>query len=130
MVILSVIGGLDTYMGIFMHNILFPVCIVWMIYSLMTSRNLISFILSTRVFQLLGNSSYAFFLIHYGFWQKFMVKYMFIDFFSELAATILLSILLYKLIEEPLLKLAKNQLDIYYSRKNSLKISMRDKIIN
>ncbi len=119
MIIVSRVGGLNTYLGIFLHNIIYPICIAWMIYGLIASKNFISAILSSPVFQLLGNSSYAFFLIHYGFWQKFVVKYMFIDLFLYLFATILLSILIYKTIEEPVIKYAKNKLVNYQQRHNS-----------
>jgi peptidoglycan/LPS O-acetylase OafA/YrhL len=116
MVVLSLSGGIYTDVGLFLHNLLFPVCIVWMIYGLIASRNVISTLLGTPVFQLLGNSSYAFFLIHYGFWQQFMVEYLIVDFFFELAATLLLSIILYKVIEEPLLKLVKMKLRLLNRR--------------
>jgi len=109
MLTLSMVGGLKTYFGVLIHNLIIPICIVVMMYGLIASRNLFTTLLSTPVFQLLGNSSYAFFLIHYGFWQKFMVKYLFIDLFMEFLATIVLSIVLYKFFEEPLIRLVKNK---------------------
>ncbi len=109
-VILSLVGGLHSYWGILLHNVILPLCIAFVIYGLIAGRNLISTILSTPLFQLLGNISFVFFLIHYGFWQKFMIHYLFVDFMLGLVATIILSIILYKVIEEPLIKITKIQL--------------------
>ena len=109
-VILSVVGGLHTYFGILLHNIILPICIAFVLYGLILSRNMVSTLLSTPIFQLLGNSSYVFFLIHYGFWQKFTVNYLFTNFLLSLVLTIVLSIILYKIIEEPLIRLVKQQL--------------------
>ena len=112
MIFLSLMGGLNTNTGIFLHNIMLPISIAFILFGLIVSKTFVSDMLASPLFQLLGNSSYAFFLIHYGFWQRFMIKYMFIDFILELLATVLLSILLYKLFEEPLIKYAKNKIEI------------------
>ncbi len=99
----------STYMGIFVHNIIVPTGVAIFIIGLIKEHTIINSILSSKLFLLLGNSSYAFFLIHYGVWQKFMIKYMFIDFLLEVIATILLGIFLYKFIEEPLIKMYKRK---------------------
>ena len=117
LVILSLIKGLHSYWGILLHNIMLPFCIAFVIYGLIAGRNIISTLLATPLFQLLGNVSFVFFLIHYGFWQKFMIKYLFVDFLLCLLVTIILSIVLYKIIEEPLIKITKIQFSKFRNSK-------------
>ncbi len=98
-----------SFVGIFVHNIIVALGVSILLFGLINENTIINTVLSSKFFLLLGNSSYAFFLIHYGVWQRFMIKYLFIDFLLELIATILLSIILYKGIEEPLIKMYKRK---------------------
>jgi peptidoglycan/LPS O-acetylase OafA/YrhL len=119
--------GLYQPVGIFSNNVLLPIGIVLFFYGLMKEKSLIRYLLSGSFMQLLGKSSYIFYLIHIGFISKlasdFSEKntdrfYAWLDaneywWLSEhinytvvLIGTVfiilnLVSIILYKLIEEP-----------------------------
>ena len=94
------IFGVFTYRGIFINNILLPLGIAMLFWGLITEKTIIKRILSTKLFVLLGKSSYTFYLIHQGLIALFVFK--FTD--NVLVAFVLiniLSIVLFKLIEEP-----------------------------
>ncbi len=99
---LSLVGGLATYEGIFLHNIILPIFICVLIYGLVHEQSFISKILSLSIAQLLGKSSYAFFLIHVGIFHTLFYQYIISNLVLELLYATTLSILLFKVIEEPL----------------------------
>lgn len=97
-------GGYGTGhpLGIFINNAALPITgISVLFYGLLTEKTILSKILSTRFFILLGKSSYAFYLIHIGpftgFIHKITGNYLLI-----LIIKIIFSIVLFKVIEEPL----------------------------
>ncbi|MBD0283866.1 MAG: acyltransferase [Bacteroidota bacterium] len=52
--------------GLFFHNVLFPVGVAVFFFGLVRERSILSRIFSSSVFQWLGKSSYIFYLIHAG----------------------------------------------------------------
>lgn len=96
----------DTYHDVGVWDIvsgylLMTISIVIFLYGLITEKSVISKILSSRLFVLLGKSSYAFYLIHMGYFvaliKLFTDNYMVIFLFVNIAA-----ILLYFFAEEPI----------------------------
>ncbi|MFX7167379.1 hypothetical protein ABTI49_20220, partial [Acinetobacter baumannii] len=59
--------GLYQPVGIFANNIVLPIGVVAFFYGLMKEKSLIRYLLSAPLMQLLGKSSYIFYLIHIGF---------------------------------------------------------------
>lgn len=103
--------GIVSYEGIFLNNFVLPVFVCLLIAGLVQENNLISKILSLPSMQLLGKASYCFYLIHLGVLHKLINTYISGNFFIELFLTTSLSVLLFKLIEEPLNNLIrKNKL--------------------
>ncbi len=99
--------GLHTGWGIALNNFVLPVFIVMLIYGLITESTAVEKMLSTKLFQLLGKSSYCFYLIHLGILHTVFVKYIGNYFFIELFTSTIISVLLFKCIEEPLNKKVK-----------------------
>ncbi|MFY9464846.1 MAG: acyltransferase [Sediminibacterium sp.] len=62
--------GLYQPVGIFSNNVLLPIGIALFFYGLMKEKSLIRYWLSGSLMQLLGKSSYIFYLIHIGFISK------------------------------------------------------------
>ncbi|WP_413294154.1 acyltransferase family protein [Bdellovibrio sp. HCB185ZH] len=93
--------GIFSPMGIFINNWFSVVFIVLLIYGLATETSLFSKLLSTRVFGLLGKSSYAFYLLQQGPLQN-ICDGNDLTVAETFGVTILVSILVYGLIEEPI----------------------------
>ncbi len=101
-VFISLVGGLNSYKGIFLHNIFLPVTVCGLIYGLITEHTLIRTFLSGKIMDLLGKSSYCFFLFHVGFIHSFFNKYIISNLLIELIFTTTLSVFAFKFLEEPL----------------------------
>ena len=55
-----------------LYNFVFPIFICWLLFGLIKEKTLLSKLLSTKLFVLLGKSSYVFYLIHLGVIQMFI----------------------------------------------------------
>jgi len=89
---------------ILVHNWLLPIFIALTFWGLLTEVSVIRRILETDTLQLLGKSSYAFYLLHIGFMQVYLYHFFNTNYTMVFASLILISIAVYKLIEEPLQK--------------------------
>lgn len=90
------------------NNLLFPLAVGCFMYGLIVETSLINKLFSTNVFQVLGKSSYAFYLIHVGFISYFIGNYFHTHVMVHFLIIIVLSILLYYFIEHPMNKLIRN----------------------
>ncbi|MFD2783972.1 acyltransferase family protein [Hymenobacter rubripertinctus] len=99
-------------LGMLVNNIYLPIFISLVIIGLIREKTLFSTVLNSQLFSLLGRSSYAFYLIHMGH-----IHGLFSPYFDEETLTgsllifivlVILSIALYKLVEEPLNKLIRS----------------------
>lgn len=93
--------SIQTTYGYLFNMFVLPIFIAILFYGLITENSNLSKILSSKPFILLGKSSYALYLVHWG-----MTSYIIHRFFSEnllvnITITYLLSILLWKYLEEP-----------------------------
>ncbi|GAA4335737.1 acyltransferase [Mucilaginibacter gynuensis] len=59
-------AGLQHPVGILINNYILPGCIAWFFYGLLTEGTLLKNILANKTVELLGKSSYIFYLIHLG----------------------------------------------------------------
>jgi peptidoglycan/LPS O-acetylase OafA/YrhL len=92
--------GVFTYYGIFINNVLLPIGIVMLFWGLIHENTLARRILRSRLFVILGKSSYTFYLIHLGV----IANFVFLFTSNTLVGFVLLniiSIIFFKLIEEP-----------------------------
>ncbi len=119
--------GLYQPAGIFANNVLLPLGVAVLFYGLMKEKSLISKFLSTSFMQLLGKSSYIFYLIHIGiisklasdfseyntdrffkwldakefWWLSENINYTVVSIATVFIILNIVSIVLYKFIEEP-----------------------------
>ena len=106
------IFGIHHPLGMLVNNLYLPIFISIAIIGLVKERTLLSTVLKSPVFSLLGRSSYAFYLVHMGYVHGLLMPY-----FDEttLSGTllvfvilVLISIALFKFVEEPLNKLIRS----------------------
>lgn len=87
--------------GIFVNNLVLPLCVSVLFWGLIRERTIVQKILENPFTVLLGKSSYVFYLIHWGVFFTFISK-----FSSNIWIKFLvlngLSIIIYKFLEEPL----------------------------
>jgi peptidoglycan/LPS O-acetylase OafA/YrhL len=96
------IYGVFTFPGLLINNFFLPFVIILFFRGLLFEKTLIGQLLSSNVFQLLGKASYAFYLIHLGFLSKFVENYLSTNEFIVFIIINLISIVLFRFIEEPL----------------------------
>jgi peptidoglycan/LPS O-acetylase OafA/YrhL len=99
--------GIESYGGIFLNNFILPVFICSLLYGLLKEESQVKNFLSLPALQLLGKASYCFYLVHLGVLHKFIYTTITDNFFAELLLTSLISVLLFKLIEDPLNKILR-----------------------
>lgn len=87
-------------------NFLLPPGVCLLLYGILRERTGFRWVLETKTFDLLGKSSYAFYLIHLGI-LSVALKTLGTPVWVNLLVSMLLSIALYKLVEEPLHKRIK-----------------------
>lgn len=102
----------DYYVGgIIINNLILPLTGISLLYwGLLTEQNMVTSLLSSKVFTLLGKSSYAFYLVHLGWFAEifyFNVSKNPLIYFIYLNV---LAIALYKFFEHPLNKFIKRRL--------------------
>ena len=93
------------------NNFVFPFAIVVWFYGLLTERTFFSRILSSRLFQVLGKSSYAFYLIHFGWFFEAFYFHVHASRISAFFFLIGCSIAIYYLFEEPVNQFLRRKFD-------------------
>jgi peptidoglycan/LPS O-acetylase OafA/YrhL len=94
-------SGMNTNLGLFINTIILPIIgIAPLFYGLITEKTFVSRILETKMFQLLGKSSYVFYLIHLSFIANFLHETI-SSYTINFVILNLLSIILYQFIEKP-----------------------------
>jgi len=91
-----------TFQGWVVNTLLLPIPIILFFRGLIFEKTIIYRVLSSRLFLLLGRSSYAFYLIHVGFIQKLIGHFISNSPFINFMIINILAIILYKYLEEPL----------------------------
>ena len=86
---------------ILLNNVLLAPGICSLFYGLITEHSLLRNVLSSKLFDLLGKSSYAFYLIHYGVLSRLLELYVTHNLAASFLITNLVAIGLYKCIEHP-----------------------------
>jgi peptidoglycan/LPS O-acetylase OafA/YrhL len=98
--------GSDIYnpIAILIRNILLPLGIASLLLGLIYEQTWLKNILETKIFDLLGKSSYAFYLIHGGILNIFMSQYLTESIILKFIITNVIAILAYNCIEQPIHK--------------------------
>lgn len=92
----------DSYLGLVINNTVVPLFIAALFYGLLTEHTWLRSLLSTKLFDLLGKSSYVFYLIHVGVLNVLVRKYIAPDTITQFVVLNLVAVLLYKFVESPL----------------------------
>jgi len=92
----------NSVVSLIISNVIFPIAIVIFFYGLIYETSYLKTLLSTRFFQILGRSSYAFFLIHTGLIAFYIEKYVSNNLVMIFIVLQFLSVAIYMYIEHPL----------------------------
>lgn len=109
LILLSLMGGgghmgIDHPLGVIVNNLILPLFGIAVFYwGLITEKTVFRRVLSTRLFDLFGKSSYTFYLIHVGIISSFILQYT-SNVIVVFVVLNIVSIILYKIIEVPLTK--------------------------
>ena len=95
-------NALPSFAGIACGNTLVPLAITLLFYGLLTERTWLRSLLGTRLFGLLGKSSYAFYLIHLGIVDTLLRTYLGQHSALRFVVLNLVAIAIYQLVERPL----------------------------
>ena len=111
LLLMSFISGDDNskekFSGVITNNLFIPIAICFIIYGLITENTQLKAILSARIMDLLGKSSYAFYLIHLGVLSIYLRTYLSSNPVIIFLVMNLVAVLLYKIIELPCYLLIK-----------------------
>jgi peptidoglycan/LPS O-acetylase OafA/YrhL len=100
--------------GILINNFLLPLFgISFLFYGLIYEKTFISKILGSNIFIIMGKSSYIFYLIHMGVIMS-LVKSFSNNFIIDFVVIIIISIFMFKYLEEPLNIFIRN----FFNNKN------------
>jgi peptidoglycan/LPS O-acetylase OafA/YrhL len=99
----------QTYVCIVIDNVLLSFAIALFFRGLITEKSLVATFLSSPLMDLLGKSSYAFYLIHVGICQHLLNQYVTHNLLVQFILLNLISIAVYKWIEHPLMVLIKGK---------------------
>ncbi|MFC5269731.1 acyltransferase family protein [Adhaeribacter terreus] len=99
------------------NNFIFPIAITCWFYGLLTERTLFSKLLSSKLFQVLGKSSYAFYLIHLGWFFEAFYFHVHASRISAFFFLIACSIAIYYFFEEPVNQYIRRKFDARDLRK-------------
>ncbi len=110
--------GFYTLYGSLVNNLVLPFGIGILLSGLIYEKTWLSKLLDTKLFSLLGKSSYTFYLIHLGVLSDLLFKYVTFNYILSFPVVIVISIALYKLIEEPANKFIKIGFSVARSKKN------------
>lgn len=95
------IHGVERWEGRLIHELFLPAAIALFFWGLMTEKTMVSKILSTRFFVLLGNASFVFYLIHLSYFNLKLKSYIYLP-DRNFVLLWVCSIIIYLLIEKPL----------------------------
>ena len=100
----------DIIPGIVINNILMPMGIICIFYSLIYQESLLQKFLSGKFMVALGNSTYSFYLLHTTFVLTYIYKFIGNNVFITLIVMIIISFIFHKTVEQPLAILLRKKL--------------------
>lgn len=94
--------GLYSTPGLLINIFVLPFAVGLFFYGLLHERTLVKKLLETKPAVLLGKSSYIFYLIHIGLFSELLYRYVTHNYILNFPFLVVLSVILYKLVEAPL----------------------------
>lgn len=98
--------------GMFVNTVLTPIAIAFFMIGLITENTMISRLLSNKFVQLMGKSSYAFYLIHVGFIHDFILTHITENYLVRLGLLVAIAIFIFQFVEHPLSKWLKKKFKV------------------
>ncbi|HMG81861.1 MAG TPA: acyltransferase [Ferruginibacter sp.] len=92
----------NSWIGMGVNNILLPLGITILFYSLIYHKSLLERFLSSAVMVQLGNATYSFYLLHTSFVLSYIFKFISKNIFIAFICMVIVSYIFHKLIEQPL----------------------------
>lgn len=102
------VAGTVSRLGIGVNNMVLPVGVAALFYGLIYERSWLRWLLSTELFDVLGKSSYAFYLVHQGVFNLLLVRHVTQSIGWRFVLLVGFSILLYYCVEKPLHRFGKS----------------------
>jgi len=108
-----IMSAIDSVQGVLINNILMPIGIVFLFFSLIYQKSFLQYFLSNKLMVSLGNSTYSFYLLHTTFVLSLIFKFISKNIFIAFIVMIIVSYIFHKTVEQPLAlvlrkKLSKN----------------------
>lgn len=101
--------GTSHLWGVLIRNLVLPIAIALFLWGLITERTLLSRALSSRLAILLGNASYVFYLVHFGYVNRRIISFhLFPD--RNFILLWLVAIATYWLVEKPVYEWARKKI--------------------
>lgn len=108
--IYNVPNGSDVWQGIVINNIVMPIGITILFYSLIFHKSHLQIFLSTGIMIALGDATYSFYLLHTSFILNWITKFLGRNIFISFFAMLIFSYCFYKVVEQPLSKFFRKKL--------------------
>jgi len=99
--------AVNSFWGLVVNNAIFPLTTAILIFGLVTEKSLLNKVLSSKAIELLGKSSYVFYLIHAGLYADIIAKYTGHHIIVTYICIQAFSMIIFLLIEKPLNKRIK-----------------------
>lgn len=100
----------DVLPGILINNLLMPIGIVFIFYSLIYHKTLLQQFLASKLMVALGNSTYSFYLLHTSFILSYIFKFTGSNILIAFILMIIISFIFHKTVEQPLAVLLRKKL--------------------
>jgi peptidoglycan/LPS O-acetylase OafA/YrhL len=106
----NVMQAIDIWPGVLVNNIMLPVGITFLFYSLVYYDSLLQRFLGSRIMTQLGNSTYSFYLLHTTFVLSYIFKFISTNVFIAFITMVIISFIFHKIVEQPLATFFRNKL--------------------
>jgi peptidoglycan/LPS O-acetylase OafA/YrhL len=103
----EVTGALPRPEELVLNNLVLPFGVAALLWGLIYERSRVRWLLKSRVFKLLGGASYAFYLVHIGVANQFLLNYLTQSVWLRFVLLNSIAIVLFHYVEEPLNKMLR-----------------------
>ncbi|RSK40833.1 acyltransferase family protein [Hymenobacter perfusus] len=97
----------NNFFGIFLNNVVLAAIVCLFFYGIISEKTVVEKILSSKIFDILGKSSYIFYLIHMGVFSILLKTYVTDNYLICFVLLNIASVILYTYLEKPLHKLLR-----------------------
>jgi peptidoglycan/LPS O-acetylase OafA/YrhL len=97
----QILHATDVWAGLAVNNIIMPVGITFIFYSLIYHKSFFQSFLATKIMVKLGNATYSFYLLHTTFVLSYIFKFISTNVFIALITMIIVALFFFMLVEQP-----------------------------